>query len=479
MVAKKISALNSGGTLAATDDIPINRGGTTYRVTAGAVAAIPRDCAFWLIANDNRFQTPATLCTFNGTKVSAVADITGGGLTIANATAAQQPRLTRSDNLEGLIPNSRDLSANVCNSGSFSTRVHTDELGTPNSVQKFVEAAASAPHFFYSLANYTIVDGAATKISVVAKLGERDRLFVRLADGAVSDYGWCVFDLTGGTVLGSGVVGTASALATAITAVGNGYYRCDLTVTLGSGDVVASAIIGPTTGTNATITYVGDGTSGLYVAKVQVYPATADTACLDTDANPEYRGIGVSPSIRPGFRFDGAATRLITTDAAAIQSVWGGTNGGYMCAVARVSTIAADQVIASKSWQVRFEVSSGFKLAFYQPRATTAGHWRTVGTFAVNTVYVIEVIYDQSLTTNTPIIIVNGVIQELAVVATPVGAVTADSGIDLRVGSSATPDKFFYGVIGEVMLFKNAPHSTLRSATRRAKALAYGVTLSA
>ena len=108
-------------------------------------------------------------------------------------------------------------------------------------------------------------------LSVYAKAGEYNYLKLYVFDNA--SYG-AFFDLTNGTVAGSGGV------TTNVTSVGGGWYRCSIT-RLCSTDLFNSIFIMGTPALSGS--YTGDGTSGIYIWHPQFEQGSTATTYIDSD----------------------------------------------------------------------------------------------------------------------------------------------------------------------------------------------------
>lgn len=149
----------------------------------------------------------------------------------------------------------------------------------PNGLQtadKIVSSTATGNHRVNgssaSGAISSIVSGTNYVFSFYAKAAEYSK--VQIADAVYSVYS-ARFDLTG-----SGSVIASSGCTAAITAVGNGWYRCSAVYT--SGGTVSYAHISPYPDTGASFSvdgasYTGDGVSGVYIWGAQL----SDSASLD------------------------------------------------------------------------------------------------------------------------------------------------------------------------------------------------------
>ena len=99
-------------------------------------------------------------------------------------------------------------------------------------------------------------------------------------------------------------------------------------------------------------------------------------------------------------------------------------------------------------------------LSFGQDFATTNGRWNTpANSILEETWYLVAVVYDRALTTNDPIIYINGVSQVITEVSTPVGTVNSDAASPLYVGArqlAGVAGGFFNGRIAFARLYNRA-----------------------
>jgi hypothetical protein len=144
--------------------------------------------------------------------------------------------------------------------------ISADSTIAPNgslTADKLVEDTTAGATHLISVGSGLIAGNTYT-YSVYAKAAGRDWLL--MSPGGTWGYGW--FNISNGT-LGTLVNGGSNPTA-AISAVGNGWYRCSITSTA----VTNLGIQFLATPSNGTVSYTGDGTSGLFLWGAQLEQAS-------------------------------------------------------------------------------------------------------------------------------------------------------------------------------------------------------------
>ena len=140
-----------------------------------------------------------------------------------------------------------------------------------------IPATSNTAHFVYQPISLT--SGSSYTMTVYAKPAGYNRVMLR--ENTTAGY-FVAFDVSLGTVVNtSGATGT-------INAVGNGWYRCSMTITAPAAASAAMAIIGlnNTGSTFADATFTGDGTSGILIWGAQLEQRASATAYTPTTTQP-------------------------------------------------------------------------------------------------------------------------------------------------------------------------------------------------
>lgn len=206
--------------------------------------------------------------------------------------------------------------------------VSTDSATAPDgsvTAEKLCPTVVSGVHVMVQNA-FTVGTGVAV-LSVYAKAAEYTR--VGLRESATTG-AWAVFDLSGGTVLGSGD-GTSS---TSIASVGNGWYRCSMTVSAASAGIAVHVVgAGWTSYSPNWNSYTGNGTDGIYAWGAQLeqvalsrYQRVNTASDYDTVGFPAFAQFDATDDalLFPAITFGGAFNTFVA------GKLTGGTNGVHL-----------------------------------------------------------------------------------------------------------------------------------------------------
>ncbi|CAB5223991.1 hypothetical protein UFOVP387_23 [uncultured Caudovirales phage] len=154
----------------------------------------------------------------------------------------------------------------IKNSATITPNSIVSPDGTTNA-SKLVEGTANDSHHIYQ----NVLSNGQNTFTFYAKAGERKFVYA-YADNVAQ--GKC-FDLENG-ILGVNIIATP--LNSTITSVGNGWYRCSITLSI----TTATALRIGTCSANGTFSYLGNGTSGIYIYGSQCEVGSYPTSYIPT-----------------------------------------------------------------------------------------------------------------------------------------------------------------------------------------------------
>ena len=186
-----------------------------------------------------------------------------------------------------------------------------------------VDTAVSNIHYTNQASGSALSPGATVVMSVYAKASTLNFVTVGISDiSSGSLYAVAVFNLSSGTLATSGAAGTGYAVtATSITSVGNGWYRCTATCTVGTSASFLRGVVGLnktgviTGAAGGMESYLGNG-SGIFLWGAQLETGSLATPyqCVTDEFNVTEAGVPsvsyltfiankwfISPTITPGI----------------------------------------------------------------------------------------------------------------------------------------------------------------------------------
>ncbi len=149
--------------------------------------------------------------------------------------------------------------------GGAGISIASDVIAAPDgsgvTADKIVESSVSELHRLIRTQTFNAETNCVH--SIFAKAGERSECAIFVFDGALSSYGYAVYNLNTGAITSSGIVGSAANLTTSIVPVAAfpGWYRLALGIKPGTGSTIQSQIRMHLAGNQV---YLGDGASGMY-----------------------------------------------------------------------------------------------------------------------------------------------------------------------------------------------------------------------
>jgi hypothetical protein len=184
---------------------------------------------------------------------------------------------------------------------------------------------------------------------------------------------------------------------------------------------------------------------------------------------------------RPSMAFVGAgAVALVVTQAATINNVWAA--GGYATMVVnQTAPVNPDRLIyksngSSLGWDFRQSAVTSVQLELVQD-ASTSNALFTDATSETNAPHVIDIQYNNSASTNVPIISVDGTARTLGTSTAYVGTAGTDAAQNLIIGNNAATGgtRSYKGNIPEIIIWATEPSALQLEAVRRNEAAYYGV----
>lgn len=188
------------------------------------------------------------------------------------------------------ITNSNNFATSFASGpAQFASAVTTSPDGTNNAWKIFESAPAGGSLDQRRYANFSI--SGQNTISIFAKAAERKRLL--LFSNGPNQGSW--FDLSNGT---SGNIDTYTGATQSMQPVGNGWYRCSMTVFGGTATVQIQIM---TDGSTSNPSRIGDGISGIYIAFIQGETGAFPTSYIPTTSSSVTRSADVCQITGTGF----------------------------------------------------------------------------------------------------------------------------------------------------------------------------------
>jgi hypothetical protein len=170
---------------------------------------------------------------------------------------------------------------NILAFGSGSTaNIAISPDGTQTADLVVESTASSAQHFLFG----TVFSDATTKtFSVYVKSAGRTRMRLQIGASSANQGVYADVNLTAGTISNATLIsGSYTAVGSSITNVGNGWYRCSVTVTTPATAHTGYILIADASGAT---NYTGDGYSGIYIWGAQIEAGAFATSYIPTVAS--------------------------------------------------------------------------------------------------------------------------------------------------------------------------------------------------
>lgn len=173
---------------------------------------------------------------------------------------------------------------------------------------RVVETAATSNHTLRQVITMSATTYTAT---IFAKIGERNTFTMAASDSGAALFRTAHFNLLAGTT-SNGSTGLAG--SSAITSVGNGWYRCSMTFTTtvgGAASYFDVRLSDSTTPASFGASYLGDINSGMYFWGGQLEVGAFATSYIPTAAASATRAVDVCSSLVSGFAFNAVEGTLL------------------------------------------------------------------------------------------------------------------------------------------------------------------------
>jgi len=246
---------------------------------------------------------------------SVVPNDRSGDLDVVRATTATR---VNADGLIEVVPkNLSSYSEQFDNAywGKTNSTVNSNSAISPNdtlTADKFIENNGDGNKWLYFTPTVTV--GNSYTYSVYAKKGERDFIYINAYSGT-NNITW--FNLNNGTI------GTSQNGVATITNLGNGWYRCTLSVIVASG--IQFFLLGVSNANNI-MNYTGDGTSGLYVWGAQLEAGSTATSYFPTTDRLNIPRLDYSGGGCPSILVEPQRTNLLTYSEQFDDASWSKNN---------------------------------------------------------------------------------------------------------------------------------------------------------
>jgi hypothetical protein len=259
-----------------------------FLVQSGTTVSYTGDGTSGVFVWGAQLEQRSAVSAYTATTTQAITNYIPALQTAASGVARFDNNLTTGESLGLLIEESRSnlntYSDDLANAAwtKVASSITSNTIVAPDGTltgDKLVEDSANAAHYVTSNAP-SVTSGTAYTLSVYAKAGERSVLqIVPSASGFPVSF--ANFNLA------TGAIGTLSGLtSTSITLVGNGWYRCSVTVTASATTTASVNFIVQTSSSASRVgTYQGDGFSGIFLWGAQFEAGSFATSYIPTVAS--------------------------------------------------------------------------------------------------------------------------------------------------------------------------------------------------
>ena len=213
-----------------------------------------------------------------------------------------------------------------------------------------VDSATGARHYAAQFA--TIAAGTTNSYSVFLKAGTGTYAYLSGGkSGAPYTRGWVVINLSTGSITTTNIGSPASVTNQTATAVGNGWYRVNVTTLIDASSTDGYIEVGTCTGsTSPTCTYTGSGSLGIYVWGGQIEQNPYPTSYIATSGSAVARAADVYSVPSGGTYFDTTGTlqqAAVNTPRLDYGSAGGSYPHGILIEESRTNSIRNNMMVGA------------------------------------------------------------------------------------------------------------------------------------
>jgi hypothetical protein len=316
------------------------------------------------------FDSASLVVTPNGVKEGKLYSIKptdgSGDLSVTRATTATR---VNSAGLVEVVPYNILTYSNTFTNTNWvknACTITANSIISPDGTQnasKLVESSANDSHHIYQNA---VASGLNT-FSFYAKAGERNFVYA-YADSV--GQGKC-FDLQNGTI-GANII--AAPTNATITSIGNGWYRCTITLNIAS----SSALRIGACSANGTFSYLGNGTSGIYIYGAQLDSGTLAKEYLRTETRLNIPRLDYTNGSCPSILVEPQRTNLVLRSEEFDNVIWTKNNTTISAnsTISPSGTLTADKLVENNTnnihsifQQISYSIGVGYNFSFYAKKS--------------------------------------------------------------------------------------------------------------
>jgi hypothetical protein len=181
------------------------------------------------------------------------------------------PSLLLEKQSTNVLRNSEDFSQSTW--AKLRTSITANAITSPDGTQNADKAIANTDNSDHSVFDNTITSTSPATLSIYAKAGEYNYIFLGYDNGSASQGAF--FNLSNGTISQN-----TSTLTASIQSVGNGWYRCVVSSGTSNWSTIYSIIALSENGTS--FIFAGDGSKGIYIWGAQAEQSSYPTSYIPT-----------------------------------------------------------------------------------------------------------------------------------------------------------------------------------------------------